>query len=94
MITPNEPIVIPAQTFDGLWVTELTVYAYDPTGIIQGQIKVAPFNSTTGKINRDLEKNIVLNDIATECQTNQTLATAMAGVYAAVQAIVTNGNLF
>lgn len=94
MITLDTPIEVPAKTADGVWITSLNIIAPSTTRPAQVIIQVAPYVSSTGEIIMDKKKVINIPDLFTAATTDTTLATGVQGVFAAVQKMVTDRNLF
>ena len=97
MITPTTPIVtpaVPSVTADGIWITSMNINAPSATQPIRATIMVAPFVSGTGEILRTLQKPIIIDDVTAKAGSTPEVAAAMTAIYAAVQVLVTEQNLF
>lgn len=81
----NQPVVVPAtqeKVFDGLFVTDLMINCDSNTGT--AHISYCPFNTTTGEILKEQQKNIFINDFWKCIQQVPQAATAMSTVLSAV----------
>jgi len=93
MITPTTPITI-QETFDGIWITNITILAPKPNQKVSATINICPFNSTTGLLNQRMSKVITIEDVYAEAANNSNVAAVMSNIFGYVQDKVTNGEVF
>lgn len=96
-IQPSNPIIVPATeavTYDSIWITSLNITALDTNQPVRCNVMVAPYNSTTGEINRSLQKPLFIQDLYAEAAIDPTIAAALQAIYAAVQNQITKNNIF
>ena len=94
MIQPNNPITLPTQTADGIWVSSIAIQAPSTIKPVTATIRLTPYNSESGSLFPSLSKTIVINNVYSASASNATLATAMQNIFVAVQDLVTSGSLF
>jgi hypothetical protein len=96
MIKPNNSgsVSIPATTADGVWVTSINVMSPTPNRPITAQIRVAPYNSTSGSVYRNLERPIAIQNVMSHSMAQNELNNAMGAILTAVQALVISGSVF
>jgi hypothetical protein len=85
----NTPVIVPAVTVpekvaDRIYIQHLSIMAEDPTQPVTCTIGVCPMVSATGELLREGQAQIVLGDVLTACQSNQTLGGALQAIYGAV----------
>ena len=97
MITPSNPIVIPAEAqlvADGLWISSLQIFAPTVTSKIKVLATIVPMVSSDGTLLNNKSKTLRIDDVAALSATDSSVATAMGAIFAAVQSQVTAQNLF
>ena len=94
MITPNNPVIVPAVTADALWISNLNISAPSLEGKVMANIRLIPYNSTSSVMYPSLSKSIQISDMFATASNNPTLATALEAVYVAVQTLVSGSNLY
>ena len=93
-INPTGSLVIPTQSYNALWVQNINIVAPTPTRPISAQIRVCPFNSTTGVIAPALGKAINIQNVTSSSHAQTEINNAMAGILNAVNALCISQSLF
>jgi len=98
-IEPTNPIevpevVIPLKVADQLWITSLRITAPSATKPIEVEVCLAPFISSTGEILIDMQRGINIPDLSLVAQSDETVGAAVQAIYAAVQKLAHERNLF
>ena len=93
-INNSVSVTIPAQTADSVWVTSINVMAPSAQRPITAQIRVAPFNTASGSIYRNMEKAINIPNVTSSSMAQAELNAAMGAILTAVQGLVVSGSLF
>ena len=91
MITINNPIIIPEQTYNGIWIKSLYIQAPNPNQPVTATIVLAPYDGTgsiapTTRIAR-------VDDVMSLADTNDNVANVMTNLYAYVQDQITSGSI-
>lgn len=94
MITPLNTINTIAQSLDGLYVTSITILAPSPNVPIQATIRIAPYNTITNYIARNLEQSIRFTDVVSSSIQYPVLGNALSIIEDAVQQLVVSQSLF
>ena len=95
MITPTTgSISIPAQTADGVWITNITIFSPAPNKPIQAQITICPFDSSNGSLFLNKRKNIIIPNIESSSYAQNSINTAMTSIFDVVQNYVVSKSIF
>lgn len=94
MITPTNPITIPEQNADGLWISSINIIAPSASAPVRAVVRVTPYNSTSSAMFPALAKNIIISDVMATASVNMALGAAMQSIFVAVQDMVTTQSLF
>jgi uncharacterized protein involved in propanediol utilization len=94
MITPLQPIEVPAKTADGLWITNLSINAPSPGQAVRVTANVVPFVSQTGELIIDKRKQLEIEDLYALASTDADVAATIQALYATLQRLITDRGLF
>ena len=81
------------QTFDSVWIRNVSIQAPDPTQPIRAKINVCPYDTVSGSLNTQNTKNIAINDVYATAAANTNVATAMGAIFAYVQEQINSGSV-
>lgn len=93
-IQPTNPITIPSKTADTLWVGFIYVNAPNPQSPVTASVRLIPMNSTTGEMFSDYAKTLEIDDLFAIAADNATLASAIQGLFGAIQQLAQAQGLF
>jgi len=93
-INQSGSLTLPTQTFDGVWITNLTINAPSPTQKVTAVCQVVPMNSTTGVVALDKKKNIYIQDVLATAASSSAVANAMSNIFEYVSQQVISKSLF
>ena len=98
MITLPNIITTPqinSQSFDGIWLSNITINAPNPAGTITAVINTIPFSSVDGTLAPpSYGKPIFVTDVMSASLATPSIGTAMAAIFEAVNDLVTSGSLY
>lgn len=93
-IQPENTIVIPAKTADKLWVTYFNISSFSTSNPIPVTIKLTPYSSETGELFNDYTKTLEISDIYALAENDPVIASGISGLYAAIEKLSKDNNLF
>lgn len=94
ILNAANPEVIPAKTYDRIWIEEIVIRAPDPNGDILGEVKLRKYGmfDSVAEFEPGNGQWIRVNNILEQSNSNETLQTAMSTLIAYVtQIAVENG---
>ena len=94
MIQPTNPISLPAQTADALWISNLVISAPSTTSKIRVNATITPMLSASGILYPSLSKQLIIPDVMSLAATDMNVANAMSSIFAVIQSQVTGQHLF
>ena len=96
MITPSSgSVVVPQQTFDGIWINNISITGPSPKGKVMAQIVIIPFNSSTGEMApSNQRKSFIIKDVFDAASSSSYAAAAIQNIYGFVQEQIVSKSLF
>lgn len=95
VLSAVNPEVIPAKTYDRIWIEEVVIRAPDPNGDILGEVKLRKYGMFDGVAEFEPGNGqwIRVENMLTKSQTDATLQTAMTAIVGYVMQIGVENNV-
>ena len=97
LIQPTNPVVTPSVssvTINALWVTSVNIQAQNPSQPVQCVVQVAPYDTGSGIVHRELTQVIRIPDVFAAADETPSVGNAIGAIFQAVQDLVVSQSLF
>ena len=92
MIPLPSPVTVPAQQFDSVWITSMSIQAPSATNPVNAFVTVVPYNSQTKQLGTQA-KNVQIKDVFALAATNTSIAAVLQNMFAYVTAEIAKGTI-
>ena len=86
---------INSQSFDGIWLSNITINAPNPVGTVTAVIGTIPFNSTDGTLApRQYGIPIYIDDVFSASYAQPSIGVAMGAIFGAIQELIVSRSIY
>lgn len=95
ILNAAEPNVIPAKTYDRIWIKEISIQAPDPNGEVKAEVKLVKYGMFDGvaEMDQSSEKWLFLDNVLEKSTSDTDLQNAMLSLLSYVAKIGIENNV-